>query len=233
MSRSIPEWVRQTLQLDVASAQLFVQALTHASSTEGPDYERLEFLGDAVLKLVVSDWIYECYPSMSEGEMTKIRAKIVSDAILGTIAQRLDLGLVLRLGAAEKRTGGKKKVGTLAAALEAVLAATYLTLGLESAKALIRRLWASELETAATAPGAENAKAILQEITQERFAILPVYRVVGGEGPQHQHTFFVEVEVQGRVYGHGKGRTKKEAEQAAASQALVALERSQACPPSS
>ena len=222
---TLSAWLEQKLALPGADPALFEEALTHASYGEGANYERLEFLGDAVLKLAISEWIFERYPALSEGEMTKIRAKLVSDATLAAVARRLDLGSVLRLGAAEKRTGGKHKVGTIAASMEAVLAATYLNLGLAAVTTLVRRLWEDDLETTAIAPGAENAKARLQEITQERFASLPAYRVVGGEGPLHDYTFFVEVDVQGRVVGQGKGKTKKEAEQAAAVIALTELER--------
>lgn len=211
------------LGLPEASEELFEQALTHSSIGDRPNYERLEFLGDAVLKHVVSEWIFERFPDYSEGEMTKIRAKVVSDATLANVAKRLQLGSFLRLGGTEHRTGGKQKVGTLAASLEAVLAATYRVHGPDEIKRVVRTLWEEDVSTAAVAPGAENAKALLQEATQERFGTLPSYHMVGGSGPQHHYTFFVEVEVEGRILGRGQGASKKAAEQAAAAEALEVL----------
>lgn len=213
------------LGLPPGAEELFEQALTHSSLADKPHYERLEFLGDAVLKLVIAEWIYQRFPQLPEGELTKILTRVVSDATLGAIARELDLGAFLRLGRAEAKSGGSRKVGTLAASLEAVLAAVYLTHGREAVAGLIQRLWDTELTAAAAAPGAENFKALLQEETQDRFGNLPTYRVVGGEGPLHQYTFFVEVEVEGEVLGHGRGASKKQAEQAAASEALAALKR--------
>lgn len=229
MSRPVLEFVEKVLGLPARAENLFEQALTHSSFTGAPHYERLEFLGDAVLKLVASAWIYERFPELSEGEMTKIRARVVSDATLAAIAHRLELSAYMRFGKAEERTGGRKKVGNIAASLEAVFAVVHLTFGLEIVTALIRQLLESELVAAASAPGAENAKALLQELTQERFGTLPTYRVTGGEGPLHHYTFFVEVEVEGSVLGHGKGASKKQAEQVAAAEALAALERSEPC----
>lgn len=213
------------LGLPGGAEERLAQALTHSSVSGKPHYERLEFLGDAVLKLVIAEWLYERYPSLPEGELTKILTRVVSDATLAAIARELDLGSFLRLGRAEAKSGGARKVGTLAASLEAVLAAVYLAHGRAAVAELVRRLWETELAAAAVAPGAENFKARLQEETQERFGSLPTYRVVGGEGPLHEYTFFVEVEVEGRVLGHGRGASKKQAEQAAASEALMALRR--------
>lgn len=222
--RPVPEFVT-LLGLPPGAEELFEQALTHSSVGDRPHYERLEFLGDAVLKLVIAEWIFERFPALPEGELTKILTRVVSDATLGAIARQLDLGAFIRLGRAEAKSGGARKVGTLAASLEAVLAAVYLSHGRGAVSALIQRLWDQELTAAALDPGAENHKARLQEETQERFGTLPTYRVVGGEGPLHEYTFFVEVEVEGKVLGHGRGASKKQAEQAAASEALVALKR--------
>lgn len=213
------------LGLPAGGEELFEQALTHSSVGDRPHYERLEFLGDAVLKLVIAEWIYQRFPALPEGELTKILTRVVSDATIGAIARELDLGAYVRLGRAEARSGGSRKVGTLAACLEAVLAAVYLAHGRMAVASLIQRLWEPELAAAAAAPGAENFKALLQEATQDRFGNLPTYRVVGGEGPLHAYTFFVEVEVEGQILGHGRGASKKQAEQAAASEALAALMR--------
>lgn len=229
MSQPVHTFVEKVLGLPLRAEDLFEQALTHSSFTGAPHYERLEFLGDAVLKLTVSAWIYDRFPALSEGEMTKIRARVVSDQTLATVARRLDLSAFMRFGKAEERTGGRKKVGNIAASLEAVFAVVHLAYGLDVVAALVQKLLEADLVAAASAPGAENSKALLQELTQDRFGTLPTYRVVGGEGPLHHHTFFVEVEVEGSVLGHGKGASKKQAEQAAAAIALAALERSEPC----
>lgn len=202
----------------------FVEALTHSSVGDGPNYERLEFLGDAVLKLAVSGLLFERLPKASEGVLTKIRARVVSDASLAKVAHALELGAYLRLGTAERKSGGARKVGTIAAAYEALLAAIYQTYGWDTLVALVSKHLAQELDAAIQEPGAENYKALLQEATQERFGVLPQYRVIGGEGPQHRHVFIVEVEVLERNLGTGRGATKKAAEQQAAAVALSRLD---------
>lgn len=202
----------------------FIEALTHSSAGDGPNYERMEFLGDAVLKLAVSGLLFERLPEASEGVLTKIRARVVADATLAKVANALDLGAFLRMGTAERKSGGTGKVGTVAAAYEALLAAIYRTYGWETLVRMVSTHLASELDAAIQEPGAENFKALLQEATQERFGVLPQYRVVGGEGPQHQHVFIVEVEVLERILGTGRGASKKAAEQQAAAVALSRLD---------
>jgi ribonuclease-3 len=224
MARNLEDLIARLGIPDLPEARpRFIEALTHSSAGDGPDYERLEFLGDAVLKLAVSALLYERLPSASEGVLTKIRARVVADATLAKAAHALDLGVYLRMGSAERKSGGAQKIGTLAAAYEALLAAIYQTHGWGTLVRLVSGHLAVELDAAIREPGAENTKALLQEATQERFAVLPVYRVIGGEGPQHQHVFFVEVEVLDRVLGAGRGASKKAAEQQAAKEALSRL----------
>ncbi len=205
-------------------APRFVEAMTHSSAADGPNYERMEFLGDAVLKLAVSGLLFERLPEASEGVLTKIRARVVADATLAKVAHALDLGSYLHMGSAERKSGGAGKVGTVAAAYEALLAAIYQTFGWETLVRMVATHLADDLDAAIQDPGAENFKALLQEATQERFGVLPQYRVVGGEGPQHQHVFIVEVEVQDRILGTGRGASKKAAEQQAAGVALARLD---------
>lgn len=225
MPRPLPELLEKLGLPFVPEAEpRFVEALTHSSAGEGPNYERMEFLGDAVLKLAVSGLLFERLPKASEGVLTKIRARVVADATLAKVANMLDLGSYLHMGMAERKSGGTGKVGTVAAAYEALLAAVYQTYGWEALVRLVSEHLADELDSAIQEPGAENYKALLQEATQERFAVLPQYRVVGGEGPQHQHVFIVEVEVLDRVLGRGRGASKKAAEQQAASEALSRLD---------
>lgn len=223
MKAELDGWLTGTLGASPGDPGLFRQALTHASAENESHYERLEFLGDAVLKLVVSEWLYGLEPKHREGEMTKIRAALVSDRTLAEIATDLHLGRQLIMSRAEERTGGREKPGTLSSALEACLAALYLRDGLESARAVVQRHWQGRLDATVRNPGGENAKALLQEWTQERLEVLPVYRVTGSEGPQHRHVFHVEVEIAGRVLGKGHGPSKKAAEKEAAAVALEVL----------
>ncbi len=202
----------------------FIEALTHASTGKGLNYERMEFLGDAVLKLAVSELIYERLPDASEGVLTKIRGRVVADVTIAKVARDLDLGAYMRMGIAERKSGGDTKVGNIAAAYEALLAAIYQTHGWDVLIGLVATHLEAELHAAIQDPGAENFKALLQEATQARFAVLPVYQLIGGEGPQFQHTFIVEVQVLDRVLGQGRGHTKKAAEQQAAGMALPRLD---------
>lgn len=202
---------------------LYEQALTHCSF--GPhNYERLEFLGDAVLKFAVSQVLYRRFPHLQEGQMTQVRARVVSDRCLAEIAEQLQLGSYLKLGTAERKTGGDKKVGTLASALEALFAAIYLQEGTRMAVRIIDQLLEDEINKSAKSPGRENSKALLQEYTQRNFGKLPVYRIVEEEGPIHHRMFTSQVSLEDRLMGTGKGPSKKDAEQAAAAEALSLLE---------
>lgn len=225
MAKPIPELLAKLGLPEIPEAEpRFVEALTHSSAGDGPNYERLEFLGDAVLKLAVSGLLFERLPQASEGVLTKIRARVVADATLAKVAQGIDLGAYLRMGTAERKSGGAAKVGTVAAAYEALLAVIYQNYGWETLVRVVEAHLAADLDAAIQDPGAENFKALLQEATQERFGVLPQYRVVGGEGPQHQHVFIVEVDVLDRNLGTGRGASKKAAEQQAAGVALSRLD---------
>lgn len=200
-------------------------ALTHRSvSAENParnDNERLEFLGDAVLQLVVTDLLYEQYPQLAEGQMAKVRAAVVSRGTLAEIARSLHLGEHVELAVSEAATGGKEKDSILSDAVEAVIGAIYLDGGLEPARSMIVRHWSERIAERAKQPGVKDYKTRLQELTARRGHRLD-YRVEGS-GPDHDRRFHAEVTVDGTVCGSGEGRSKKEAEQAAARQALQAL----------
>lgn len=204
-------------------ADLWRQALTHRSAETRPHYERLEFLGDAVLKLVVSQWLFEQHPGFDEGQMTKVRARAVSDEALARAAQALDLGPWLILGTAEKRTKGREKVGILASSFEALLGAIYLSRGMEAASDFLKQWLMEEFETSIRLGGQDNHKAVLQEWTQGRYKRLPTYRQVGESGPEHERTYEIEVLIGDTPYGVGRGKSKKSAEQAAAAAALARL----------
>jgi ribonuclease III len=220
------------MQLVVEDAQLywFEQALTHSSfsyehklsATE--NYERLEFLGDAVLKLIVSQYLFERFSTYREGELTKIRAVIVSDATLAELAQDLNMGPYLTFGPSEARSGGAKKVSNLACAFEAFFGALFLTGKLAYASQLFESLIGDRVTALDLSKTKSNFKAVLQEVTQRDGAGLPDYETVSERGPAHNRTFEVTVLVNGEVLGKGIGKSKKEAQQEAARLALIALD---------
>lgn len=195
------------------------RALAHRSwcaETPGhPSNERLEFLGDAVLGLVVTDHVFRSYPLLPEGELAKVRASVVSAAALADVAAELDLGEALLLGKGEDASGGREKPSILADALEAVIGAVYLDAGWEAAAAVVLGLLGERIAAAAAGPGGQDYKTRLQELSARSFEDVPSYQVVD-EGPDHAKRFFATVVVGGRTRGRGEGRSKKQAEQAAA-----------------
>jgi len=212
---------------------LALEALRHGSycherrgSTAEPlrSNERLEFLGDAVLGLSVSRRCWESFPELSEGALTRMRAAIVNEDALASVARSLGLGELLLLGRGEERSGGREKKGLLADALEAVFAAIHLGAGADAASAVIDRLLQPLIQSAAAGALGRDYKTELQEIAQAVHRTSPAYRVLDAPGPQHARVFEVEVTLAGDPLGRGSGRTKKEAEQAAARAALDALE---------
>lgn len=205
---------------------LLRHALTHRSLESEqpgqPSNERMEFLGDAVLQLVVTDFLFAEFPQLPEGQMAKVRAACVNRSELARIARRLDLGARIRLGRGEEATGGREKSSILADALEALLAAVYLDAGMEAASAVILTHWEALIRDKAASPGRLDFKTRLQEILASQSRV-PEYEVEG-EGPDHDRVFSATVSVDGRVIGRGSGRSKKEAQQAAADKALATLQ---------
>src|SRR5437868_475023 len=183
-------------------------------------HERLEFLGDAVLGLAVSMRCFERHPGAPEGDLTRLRASIVKADTLAQVARDLGIGELLLLGRGEERTGGREKQSLLADALEAVVAAVYLSRGLQAALEVLDRLLGPLFDAANTGGLGRDYKTELQEKLQGTHRAAPVYQVLDAPGPQHARTFEVEVQFQGIALGRGSGRTKKEAEQAAAKSAL-------------
>jgi len=208
---------------------LYAQALTHSSYTyeyQTPrlmNYERLEFLGDAVLKLIISDYLFERFPHYREGELTKIRAVVVSDVVLADLARSLDLGNYMTFGPNEARSGGAKKSSNLACAFEALLGAFYLDGKLEACRRLLYELMEDPVTQVDLSKTKDNYKAVLQEFTQAEAMGLPNYTTVKESGPSHRKKFVIEVSVADEVLGIGEGKTKKEAQQAAARAALLSL----------
>lgn len=209
--------------------RLLEEAITHKSyvneqkTAAGPQNERLEFLGDAALSLIVSERLAALLPQSQEGALSKLKAKLVSETVLAAVARRLRLGSCLRLGRGEELSKGREKDSLLADAVEAVIAAVHLDGGMESSRQVVVKLFQSEFALIATQqhrPGADDYKTQVQEWSQQRFDSLPSYAVVRESGPDHDKCFEVEVTINGEVAGKGTGRTKKEAEQSAAKQAL-------------
>ncbi len=207
---------------------LLERALTHSSSLPeraageaSGDNEKLEFLGDAILGALVSEYLLTSFPRWSEGQLSKSRAKLVNAASLHAAARRLGLGQHLRLGRGEEKTGGREKPAVLADAYEAVVAAIYLDAGLEAAREFVRRSLLDEaIRGRAHRLGLPDHKSGLQELLQGRGLPPANYRVVRESGPDHRKTFVVEVRVAGGTIASGSGANKKEAEQAAARLAL-------------
>lgn len=184
--------------------------------------ERLEFLGDSVLGVTVADFLYRHFPDMPEGRMTRLRAELVCEQSLHRVALELHLGDYLRLGKGEEHNGGRKRVSILSDAVEAVIAAMYLDAGMETAAGFIHRCLLDDVRAIET-PTFTDYKTSLQELVQRHSGQVLSYELVGEEGPDHAKTFRVQVCLNGDPIGRGTGRTKKEAEQAAAANALEAL----------
>ncbi|MDF3074970.1 MAG: rnc [Alphaproteobacteria bacterium] len=213
-----------------ADAALLDEALTHRSAVDrkrrakfAHGNERLEFLGDRVLALVVAEMLQEQFPSDSEGELAKRHAALVKASVLADVARELGLGEHLLLADNERASGGAAKPTILADACEAVLGALYRDGGLTAATKFVRKHWQSRLEAAIKPPA--DAKTVLQEWAQGRGLNLPEYREIGREGPAHAPKFAVEVMVQERTPARGIGRTKREAERDAATKLLAELEK--------
>ncbi len=227
---SVPaaEWVRRQLQYEPRDAALFGQALTHRSAARNNN-ERLEFLGDAILNLIVAQYLYEHYADADEGALSRLRAAVVSGASLARVAAALELGPALAMGAGELKTGGFRRESILADALEAVCGALYLEAGMETTRPVLLRVLApalAALDTSAeaTADGQKDAKTRLQEWLQGRGLPLPRYQVVQVGGESHAQTFRVSCEVDAvKASAQGEGPSRRRAEQAAAQQLLAQL----------
>jgi ribonuclease-3 len=209
---------------------LLEEALTHKSFSNEqsgeaiPFNERLEFLGDAVLGLVVSRFAFQHLASAPEGELTRVRAEVVNEKSLATIAGQLKLGQYLRLGKGEEKSGGRTKRSLLANALEAMLGAIFCDSGFENARAVAERLMADSIRRSARSKVGIDFKTRLQEVLQARYGLPPEYVLDHVEGPEHQRSYSVEARFGGRTIGRGTGTTKKKAEQQAAKEALAHLE---------
>ncbi|MGH8981970.1 MAG: ribonuclease III [Acidimicrobiales bacterium] len=213
---------------ELASPTLLQQALSHRSwcAEQGgqPSNERLEFLGDAVLGLVVAAHCYRRFPDMPEGELAKVRAAVVNARVLAEVADELDIGGAILLGKGEEASGGRTKPSILADAFEAVIGALYLDSGWSAAEHLVLRFLSPRIERAAVEPDDFDQKGLLQELAVRHGEGIPRYVVVG-TGPDHDRQFEATVFVNGVERGAGSGGTKKDAEQDAARRALSEMRR--------
>jgi ribonuclease-3 len=207
---------------------LLERALTHRSYAYEngglPTNERLEFLGDSVLGLVVTDALYRGHPDLPEGQLAKLRAAVVQMRALAGVARGLRLGTYIRLGRGEEGTGGRDKPSILADTLEAVIGAVYLDCGLDTAGDLVHRLFDPVIASSSRLGAGLDWKTSLQELTAAELLGVPEYRV-DESGPDHQKFFRATVRVAGRTFGSGEGRSKKEAEQQAAEAAYTTISR--------
>ena len=208
-----------------ANVQLKKQALTHKSwaNEQNNDYhnERLEFLGDAVFDLCVSDLLMQKYPEANEGDLSKMRASLVNTLDLAEVALSISLDKELKLGASEMKDKGQMKPRLLACVLEALLGAVYLDGGYIPCKKLVKKLVWKKIQKG---PVNRDYKSMLQEVIQKKYQRIPLYNMVAVTGPQHQKVFIMEVRLEKKVLGQGKGKSKKEATQLAAQEALKKFE---------
>jgi len=218
--------LERALGVGFADPTLLEAALTHRSYAFEQELdvnnERLEFLGDAVLGLVVTDMAYRTFPDLAEGELAKLRASIVNMSALADVARQLGLGQAVKLGHGEEMSGGRDKASILADALEALLGAVYLDRGLDVARSLIERLFLPRMNAYVRGEGERDYKTILQELASQDLRALPEYRIEES-GPDHQKEFSATVYLAGKPWGSGVGRSKKEAEQQAAHEAYRRL----------
>ncbi len=208
------------LGLEEAGLPLMEQALTHRSAANATKYghnERLEFLGDSVLALLVNEYLYRTFPDYPEGQLTRLKARYVSAASLSPVAAALGLGSLLDMGQGDDQTGGRTRLSTLSNTFEAVLGALFLIQGLDAAREFVCRELLSRVDPSAIA----DYKTLLQERLQEVERLTPSYVTVLAGGPSHDPSFQSEVYAGSRVLGAGTGRSKKHAEQAAAEDALA------------
>ncbi|MCK9419315.1 MAG: ribonuclease III [Nitrospirae bacterium] len=219
--------IQQRIGYTFKDAELLERALTHksyANENRVPYHnERMEFLGDSVLSLVISEYLMKTCPDSTEGDLSRLRAAVVSEPALAAVSRGIALGDHLLLGKGEDQTGGRNKDSLLSDCLEALIAAVYLDSGKDAAESLVIRLFEEVITKSSTSGGSLDYKTELQELCQEQLKQLPEYRSVSETGPDHQKLFEMEVWVKGQLSGRGLGKSKKEAEQRAAKEALAML----------
>lgn len=222
--------IEQLLEYTFRDQTLLVQALTHpsylheASESDGGDYQRLEFLGDAVLGLLLAEILYVMYPDWDEGALSQLRSRLAGQDVLADRARTLGIGNFVLLGRGEKQTAGQKKDSILADVLEALIAALYRDGGLQAARTLVVRLFEELAAAPETLELGRDSKSELQEFLSSSGYPLPEYRMIEESGPAHDRLFLFQILVGDRIIGVGQGKSKKIAQQAAAAEALGKLQ---------
>ncbi len=222
--------LEKVIKYNFKNPKYIEEALTHSSYANEKNNknirhnERMEFLGDAVLGVVVSDYLFMKYPDLPEGELTKLRSKVVCEATLADCARKIELGDHIYFGRGEEMTGGRERASILADAYEAVIAAIYQDGGLEHARGFILEHMMTKVSDAMAGRIFVDYKTRLQEVVQAKKITKIKYVVVGEEGPDHSKTFFTEVHINDKMIGKGQGHSKKEAEQNAAQMALERID---------
>jgi ribonuclease-3 len=221
--------VLEKLNIEAVNMELYLQALTHSSFVHERGLgaiahnERLEFLGDAVLELAISEVLYLRFPQFPEGKLTRYRAGMVCEESLARLAVELDLGSYLRLGKGEAASGGRQRPSILADALEALLGTIYLDLGFSTVRRVVEELFAGLFADLSQGCLRMDYKTMMQEFAQARLGVTPEYRIIAESGPDHSKEFIAQFELNQDVHGQGRGRSKKEAEQEAARDAYERL----------
>lgn len=209
------------LSISPINKELYKEALTHPSASKSKNYERLEFLGDAVIELIATRYIFDTFPQYPEGKMTKLRALVVSRPSLASFAESIELGGVIKFSSGERQNKGREKDSNLSNSFEAVIGAIYLDLGYEQAEKVFLSCAQGLLDAGyEEKTGNDNPKGKLQEVLQAIIPIAPTYKVISEKGPDHDKIFVVEVHWEGRVLSVGAGASKKVAESSAALEAL-------------
>ncbi|MFH1854238.1 MAG: ribonuclease III [Candidatus Omnitrophota bacterium] len=227
------KYIEKAIGYRFRNKSLLNQALTHKSyaneryKSKSGDNERLEFLGDSVLGAVISSVLYRDYPDKDEGILTKFKSQLVSGSTLGRMAKELRIGEYLLLGKGEEASGGGKHASNLLCALEALIGAVYLDGNLKSAAKFINRIFEHELQLVKEGKGSKDYKSVFQQIALKVFKAIPYYKIISEIGPDHKKHFIVEVIIIGKRFGVGSGPNKKTAEQAAAKEAISAIETDQ------
>jgi len=224
MTKKLEE-LEETLNYNFKNKKLLIEALTHKSYKQPYDNERLEFLGDAVLDLIVGEYLYLKFPKSDEGKLSKIRASLVNETGFCKLANYINLGNYILLSNAEENNGGREKSSLLSNAFEAIMGAVYLEGGLKIVNDIAIDLILKNHEEISLDSLFKDYKTTLQELTQARFGITPEYKVIASRGPDHKKEFEIVVVIQGREYAKAMGKSKKIAQQESAKTTITILEK--------
>ncbi len=205
--------LEEAIEYKFKNKELLLEALTHKSCKKSYNNERLEFLGDAVLDLVVGEYLYKKFPKTAEGNLSKLRASLVNEKGFEKLAKLLDLGVYIQISQAEENNKGRQKASILANAFEAIMGCIYLESGLDEVKRIVLKLLDKEYPKIDLDSVFKDYKTTLQELTQAKYGVIPKYEVIKATGPDHNKEFTVELSIDGKVWGSGKGKSKKEAQQ--------------------